>query len=111
MSFEKVTKNNLIESVYHDIQTVEKRVIQNVVESVLSEIKESLKRGSILELRGFGTFEPRLRKGRERARNPKTGEHLSVPQHFVAAFRAGRDLRTSMWDLPIPGKAAGKPKK
>jgi integration host factor subunit beta len=68
---------------------------------MLEELKKALKHGATLELRGFGTFEPRLRKGREKARNPKTGERLSVPEHYVAAFRAGRDLKSAMWELPV----------
>ena len=65
----------------------------------LKEIKKSLENGSTIELRGFGTFEPRLRKGREKAHNPKTGEILSVAPHYVAAFRAGQDLKKALWNL------------
>jgi integration host factor subunit beta len=101
MSTKKVTKNVLIEAVYDETR-FEKKIIQAVLESVLSEFKNALKSGSTIELRGFGTFEPRLRKGREKARNPKTGEHLSVPPHYIAAFRAGRELKTSMWGLSVP---------
>ena len=56
----------------------EKYVVQDIVEKFLDEVKKSLEKGSTIELRGFGTFEPRLRKGRSSARNPKTGEKLSV---------------------------------
>ena len=66
---------------------------------MLKEIKKSLENGSTIELRGFGTFEPRLRKGREKAHNPKTGEILSVAPHYVAAFRAGQDLKKALWNL------------
>jgi integration host factor subunit beta len=108
MSSEKVTKIDLIEAVYRNLDTVERKVVQGVVESVLDEIKGSLKRGATLELRGFGTFEPRLRKGRDKARNPKTGAQLKVKPHYVAAFRSGRDLRNSMWDIPVSGETNGK---
>ena len=57
--------------------------------------------GSTIELRGFGTFEPRLRKGREKARNPKTGEIVSMAPHYVAAFRAGKDLKQALYSLEI----------
>ena len=50
------------------------------------------------ELRGFGTFEVRVRKGKEKARNPKTGEIVSVDKHGVAVFRAGRELKEELWD-------------
>ncbi len=97
---EKITKYDLVEAVYEDINC-EKKVIQSVVDSLLDNIKDSLKEGATIELRGFGTFELRLRKGRSKARNPKTGEQLSVEPHYVAAFRSGQDLRNALWHLPV----------
>ena len=94
----KMTKNDLVEAVFLDT-TVEKKVIQEVVDSLLDRIKDSLKNGSVIELRGFGTLELRLRKGRAKARNPRTGESVSVEPHSVVAFRAGKDLRSAVWGL------------
>lgn len=100
MSSKKVTKYDLVESVYQNTKC-EKRVVQDIVENLLSELKDALKEGATIELRGFGTFEPRLRKGRSRARNPKTGEQLSVAPHYVAAFRSGQELKNALWNLPV----------
>jgi len=100
MSSKKVTKYDLVESVYQNTKC-EKRVVQNVIENLLEELKDALKDGATIELRGFGTFEPRLRKGRSRARNPKTGEQLSVEPHYVAAFRSGQELKKALWKLRI----------
>ncbi len=100
MSSKKVTKNDLVDSVYEETKC-EKKIVQTVLESLLENIKDSLKQGSTIELRGFGTLEPRLRKGRVRARNPKTGEILSVAPHYVVAFRSGQELKNALWKLPI----------
>ncbi len=100
MSGKKITKYDLVESVYQNTKC-EKRDVQAVVESLLNELKESLKGGCTIELRGFGTFEPRLRKGRVKARNPKTGEQLSVEPHYVVAFRSGQELKKAVWSLPV----------
>lgn len=100
MSSKKITKYDLVEAVYQNTKS-EKKVVQEVVENFLLQLKESLKNGNTIELRGFGTFEARLRKGRAKARNPKTGEQLSVAPHYVAAFRAGQELKKSLWDLPV----------
>lgn len=100
MKSNKVTKYDLVEAVYADTK-YEKKLVQTVLESLLDEIKDSIKKGSTIELRGFGTFEPRLRKGREKARNPKTGEIVSVAPHYVAAFRAGQDLKTALWEYHV----------
>ncbi len=100
MNSKKVTKNDLVDSVYVSTKH-EKKIVQSVLESLLENIKDSLKQGSTIELRGFGTLEPRLRKGRSKARNPKTGEMLSVAPHYVVAFRSGQELKKALWDLPI----------
>lgn len=100
MTSKKITKYDLVEAVYQNTKC-EKRIVQDVVESLLEQLKLSLKDGNTIELRGFGTFEPRLRKGRSKARNPKTGEQLSVAPHYVAAFRSGQELKKSLWDLPV----------
>ncbi|MCH5295603.1 MAG: integration host factor subunit beta [Treponema sp.] len=100
MSAKKITKYDLVDAVYQSTE-FEKRVVQEVVENFLSQLKDSLKSGDTIELRTFGTFEPRLRKGRVRARNPKTGESLSVPPHYVAVFRSGQELKDALWNLPV----------
>ena len=99
----KVTKFDIVDAVYENTD-FEKKTIQAVVDAFLDEMKNSLKNSATIELRGFGTFEPRLRKGRSVARNPKTGEKLSVAPHYVAAFRAGKELKQSLWNLEIKDK-------
>ena len=68
MESKKVTKFDLVEAVYLKTK-YEKKTVQAVLESLLENIKSSLKDGSTIELRGFGTFELRLRKGRSRAQS------------------------------------------
>ena len=96
----KVTKFDLVEAVYENT-SYDKKVVQTVIDTFLEEVKNSLKDSSTIELRGFGTFELRLRKGKESARNPKTGDIVSVAPHYVAAFRSGQELKSSLWNLPV----------
>ncbi len=105
MGAKKITKYDLVEAVYNDTKC-EKHDVQRVVESLFNQLKDSLKDGNTIELRGFGTFEPRLRKGRSKARNPKTGELLSVAPHYVAAFRSGQELKEALWKLPVDESAS-----
>ena len=98
MSESKITKGDLVDAVYKSTD-VEKQIIQKIIDSFLLHTRESLETGDTIELRGFGTFEARLRKGRSEARNPKTGEKLSVEPHYVAAFRAGQLLKEKLWNL------------
>ena len=102
-SAKKVTKSDIVDKV-HLSTKIEKKVLQEAFEGIIEEFKNALKDGATVELRGFGTLEPRLRKGREKARNPKTGEVLSVEPHFVAAFRAGQELKKALMEIPVEKK-------
>ena len=94
---EKITKADIVDAIYNKTVT-ERKVIREAVDLFLEEVKAALVSGKAIELRGFGTFEIKIRKGRKEARNPKTGEILSVNSHGIASFRAGRELRQDVWD-------------
>jgi integration host factor subunit beta len=95
----KFTKADIIDSIYNKTG-INRKDIRVVVDLLIDEIKTALVNQRVIELRGFGTFEIKVRKGRTKARNPKTGELLSVGSHGIAAFRAGRDLKREVWNLP-----------
>lgn len=97
---QKITKADLVEEIYHNTN-LPKKDIHVVVDSLLEEIKNALCRGSSIELRQFGTFELRLRSGRKNARNPKTGEKISSQAHYVAAFKAGQELKNNLWSIKV----------
>jgi len=94
----KITKAEIVDAIYEKIK-VERKVVREIVDLFIDEVKSALISRKVIELRGFGTFEIKIRKGREKARNPKTGEILSVGSHGIAAFRSGKELRQEVWDL------------
>ena len=98
MSKSKLTKAVIIENLYNKI-SVDRDTIHTVFDSFFEEIKGGLEKDQVIELRGFGTFEVRERKGREKARNPKTGELVAVDKHGVAVFRPGKELKDQVWNL------------
>ena len=98
MAGNKLTKAEIIESIYEKLG-INRKDIHNIVDEFFEEIKGGLSDGKVVELRGFGTFEIRTRKGRERARNPKTGEIVPVSAHGVAVFRPGKELKQIAWPL------------
>lgn len=98
MGTEKLTKAEIIENIY-DQTGLNKKDIHIVLDSIFDEIKKALIEDKIVELRGFGTFEIRTRKGREKAHNPKTGEIVTVNSHGVAVFRPGKELKKSVWKI------------
>ena len=95
---EKLTKAAIIESLHNKLG-LSRTDIHRVIDELFEEIKDGLKEVRVIELRGFGTFEVRTRKGREKARNPKTGELVAVDTHGVAIFRPGKELKDCIWDL------------
>ena len=82
---DKLTKATIIENLHN--------------KQLFEEIKDGLKEDRVIELRGFGTFEIRTRKGRDKARNPKTGDIVAVETHGVAIFRPGKELKDAVWNL------------
>jgi integration host factor subunit beta len=95
----KFTKADIIDSIYNKTG-INRKIIRPVVDLFIDEIKTALVNQRVIELRGFGTFKIKIRKGREKARNPKTGESLSVNSHGIAMFSAGRELKREVWNLP-----------
>jgi integration host factor subunit beta len=62
--------------------------VEKVVDAILEEVLTALVRRDRVELRGFGAFAVKVRSARP-ARNPKTGELVSVPETAHAAFKTG----------------------
>ncbi len=98
MSTPKLTKAEIIEAIFEKTE-VNRKTIHSVVDQFFDEVKLALMEDRVVELRGFGTFEIRTRKGREKARNPKTGEVVPVQNHGVTVFRPGKDLKKKTWEL------------
>ena len=95
---DKFTKAEIVDAIYEKVG-IDRKDIRKVVDLFIEEVKGALIANKVIELRGFGTFEVKIRKGRRKARNPKTGENLSVNSHGIAAFRPGRELKQDVWNL------------
>ncbi|MCH7782585.1 integration host factor subunit beta [candidate division KSB1 bacterium] len=63
-----------------------------VVNGFITTIRDSLKEGKGIEIRGFGTFKVREKKPRI-ARNPRTGEKVNIPKKFVPVFKPSKELK------------------
>ena len=60
-----------------------------IVDEILDVIVNILAEEGRVELRNFGVFEVRWRKARK-ARNPRTGEQVMVPQKCTVIFKPGQ---------------------
>ena len=65
------------------------------VSAVFEAVTEALAKGDKVQLIGFGTFEVRERAEKS-ARNPRTGETMTVPATKVPAFKAGAALKAAV---------------
>lgn len=87
-----MTKSVLIEKIAEKMEGLSKKQVEVIVETVFDSIKDALAKGGKVEIRGFGNFRLRNRNARK-ARNPKTGESVSVPPKKVPFFKVGKELR------------------
>ena len=98
MPVKKCTKADIIDTLYDKTGLVRKE-IRTIIDLFIDEVKKSLLLQQIIELRGFGTFEIKIRKARPRARNPRTGETISIRPHGIVTFRSGRELKQEAWNI------------
>ena len=89
-----MTKAELVRQISKDTGIIKKDVAL-VVDTFLSTIKESLRKGNHIEIRQFGTFNLRVRKGRV-GRNPKTNEEVKVPDRVVPTFKYTREFKHAL---------------
>ncbi len=64
----------------------------DIVSIFFDSMKEALKKGDRVEIRGFGSFKLKEYGGYE-GRNPKTGEMVMVSPKKLPFFRAGKELK------------------
>src|SRR5882757_4317858 len=64
---------------------------KEIVQKTFNAIVNTLVEDHRIELRNFGVFEVKKRAPRK-ARNPRTGEKVFVPQKFVVTFKPGKEM-------------------
>ena len=86
-----MNKTQLIEAVALK-SGMKKKDAEQAVNAMTEAVVEAMKNGEKVQLVGFGTFEVKTREARM-ARNPKTGEAISVPASKHPAFSASKALK------------------
>ena len=86
-----IVKSKLIKELKKSYPNFLTRDLDKVVEIILREIKETLKRDERVELREFGIFRVNIQKASIR-RNPKTGEKVNVPKKRTIKWKMSKDL-------------------
>src|SRR5213080_4371958 len=86
-----LTKADLIEEVLN-VTELPRKESETIVETIFDSIIGSLQKGQKIEIRGFGSFRTRERRGRI-GRNPKTGAKVEVPAKKIPFFKPSKELK------------------
>ena len=90
-----IVKSKLLNQLKKSYPNFLKKDLEKVVSVVLNEIKQALKRGDRVELRGFGMFSTNIQKARI-SRNPKTGEKVNTPEKKTIHFKMAKEMFKKM---------------
>jgi len=83
-----VTKKEIVKTI-SDETGLNQQQIKTVVQKTFDAIVATLVEEGRIELRNFGVFQVRPRAARK-ARNPRTGRQVEVPEKFVVTFKPGK---------------------
>ena len=86
-----VVKSKLLKDLSKNYPNFLKKDLEKFTNIILKEIKNTLKKGERVELRGFGIFSTKTQKPRI-SRNPKTGEKVNTPEKKTIHFKMSKDL-------------------
>ena len=101
-----LTKADLIEEVLN-ITELPRKESETIVETIFDNIIQALQKGEKIEIRGFGSFRTRERRGRV-GRNPKTGEKVEVPAKKIPFFKPSKELKDFVNNSEAPAQAASE---
>jgi nucleoid DNA-binding protein len=85
-----VTKKEIVKTISDEIGLTQLKT-KEIVQKTFDAIVEALVEEGRIELRNFGVFEVKKRAARK-ARNPRTGDKVHVPEKFVVTFKPGKEM-------------------
>ena len=91
---DSINKNDL-SNIIAQSADISKNSATRAVEAFIDTVTQSLKNGKDVVLMGFGSFTTSKRAART-ARNPQTGEPMSIPETIVPRFKAGKKLKDEL---------------
>ena len=108
MTDSTVTKADLVEEVV-GVTDLPRKESKAVVETIFGSIMGALQAGDHIEIRGFGSFRTRQRRGRT-GRNPKTGAKVEVPPKRIPVFKPSKELKDHVnGGTPSPSDTGAAP--
>jgi len=92
-----VTKKEIVRTISEEIGLTQLKT-KEIVQKTFDAIVETLVEEGRIELRNFGVFEVKRRAPRK-ARNPRTGDKVEVPEKFVVTFKPGKEMEERVREL------------
>lgn len=97
-----MTKKEIVKTI-SDETGLNQQQIKQIVQKTFDSIIATLVEEGRIELRNFGVFQVRPRAARK-ARNPRTGRQVEVPEKFVVSFKPGKIMEervSAIANMPI----------
>ena len=91
MAGKTVTRAQLAEAVYQEVG-LSRSESAELVDSILTEISDSLVNDGVVKISSFGTFSVRDKAARV-GRNPKTGQEVPIHPRRVLTFRSSHLMK------------------
>lgn len=85
-----MTKKEIVKTISEELGLTQLKT-KEIVQKTFDAIVRTLIQEKRIELRNFGVFEVKQRAPRK-ARNPRTGEKVFVPEKFVVTFKPGKEM-------------------
>ena len=85
-----MTKKEIVKDISEAIGLTQLKT-KEIVQKTFDAIVKTLVEDGRIELRNFGVFEVKKRAARK-ARNPRTGDKVFVPEKFVVTFKPGKEM-------------------
>jgi DNA-binding protein HU-beta len=89
-----MSKETLINTIMSQ-QGCTKKAAEDAIKMVTSGIEEAMRNGQEVNLIGFGKFEVKAVAERK-ARNPQTGEEMTIPAGKAVKFKIGKSLKDTV---------------
>lgn len=90
-----MNKAALIEAIASKNRLTKKQA-EEILESTLDTITETLKKGEEVVLTGFGTFSAKVRHARKGVNPQKPSERIDIPEVTIPKFKAGKALKDTL---------------
>lgn len=97
-----MTKKEIVKTISEEIGLTQLKT-KEIVQKTFDAIVETLVEERRIELRNFGVFEVKERAARK-ARNPRTGQRVDVPEKFVVTFKPGKEMEEKVRQLEAARK-------